>query len=642
MSKYEKELLAGQKTVLNARSRGFAAADSNFANCSCQIKIRFVPGQHISFIEVSLSQQNQIHSHKDLHPRTTKISADIVKLDPSLAVLNQTVEMANVSGVYIKPSVVAATCNDIVIRDGVPESDRIQRELAGAKSKRAMQRLCRRLRGPRTKLTIGDLDALRVSTKAEYRRRLVDDPRSAEHYPRVIGLHRVIDDKDDIAELVLTVSTTALLKFGMNYQHQFTFATDATYKRVTSDYPIVVCGLVTSRGRFQVLSMSMVLKENTKAYCKAFSHLKMETQRISRGTFSPTAGMADAADMITKALYTVFPTIKRLTCYSHMMRAVNLYVRYKCGLKGKGEWFALKRRIQQLSLAHSPVEFREGVDLLVEVYAGNTRLVNYLRRSGGFFDPESWRSKWHRFPYNDIGDVWRPRTNNGLESFNGRIKSDFCSSRILPLPEFLQAMLGVHMQKCSSESRSLSDHDQQDYSGLKSFWTSVDFTRKAGQPETLLISRRMHFVSGVNAAVTGDLCVLSNSTSAVYDIMASSTSMQQRLQEIRKQFPLVYVPVTPEELDLHPSAGGPLCSCEASVIHNHCQHITRAFSELRGYMPKAGDVSTRESTGATVIVAETLPGAKTTRSSARVGRPVASNGLTRPRKPLPALQRHTG
>ena len=72
------------KKAVNPRSRAFEAADSNFENCPCGIKIRFVPGGHISLIEVSLTGSGEIHSHPELHPRTKKISADIVKMDPTL------------------------------------------------------------------------------------------------------------------------------------------------------------------------------------------------------------------------------------------------------------------------------------------------------------------------------------------------------------------------------------------------------------------------------------------------------------------------------------------------------------------------------------------------------------------------------
>lgn len=293
---YRKQVIAGKKMVEKPFRQGFASNAPTFENCTCLLKVTFAPGQFINSVELTLNASGEFHTHGELHPRTTKVSADVVKMDKSLVVHNMITEMASTPAVFIKPSVVTAAVVDKVLSNRHPERERIMDVLAESASERAIQRHCRGMLGKRTQLHIDDLENERKARTRQYRRLVIHDPVSAEHFPRIIGLDASKNASGDLVDMVLTISTTSMLKFAMAHQKVFTFSTDATYKRVTSDYPIIVTGFITNQRRFQLLSMSFVLRENTSSYCKAFTHIKSSVESIFTGqTFSPMYSMGDGA-----------------------------------------------------------------------------------------------------------------------------------------------------------------------------------------------------------------------------------------------------------------------------------------------------------------------------------------------------------
>jgi len=170
--------------------------------------------------------------------------------------------------------------------------------------KRTIQRLCRKFRGDRNRINLEDLEQLKATLRNDYRRLLVRDSYAAEHEPSIVGLYSSVAE-GKLEDLVLTISTSLMLKFEFagEFQHRFTFCCDGTYKRVTCDYPLIVCGMTTYRNHFQVIAASFVLKETTKAYSKVFEHI----QREAPSEFHPSYMMADTASMITAAARRVFP-----------------------------------------------------------------------------------------------------------------------------------------------------------------------------------------------------------------------------------------------------------------------------------------------------------------------------------------------
>ncbi len=131
--------------------------------------------------------------------------------------------------------------------------------------KRTIQRLCRKFRGDRNRINLEDLEQLKATLRSDYRRLLVRDSYAAEHEPRIVGLYSSVAE-GKLEDLVLTIPTSLMLKFEFagEFQHRFTFCCDGTYKRVTCDYPLIVCGMTTYRNHFQVIAISFFRRKRRK------------------------------------------------------------------------------------------------------------------------------------------------------------------------------------------------------------------------------------------------------------------------------------------------------------------------------------------------------------------------------------------
>lgn len=356
------------------------------------------------------------------------------------------------------------------------------------------------------------------------------------------------------------------------------------------------------------------------------------------------------------------------------MRAVNLRARNTCGLKDDPEWFRLKGMIQKLALSNSKAEFASGARAIVQAYSHNPRLAAYLQKRNGFFDAESWRSMWYRSAYGVLDQAWCPRTNNPIESLNSRIKSDFCSGRILPFNDMLQAMLGPHMKKCSTETTHASKQKNQNYLQVHALWANAMALRSV--LKITVVSPNKHFVDMGLTPVNGDLCVVTPTEEDLpmqWAVDPGSFDSAVRVPdevvtELQRKFPLVYLPNELQDIDAHPRSGGPICSCAEFTRLNHCYHICFAYIELRGMRPpnpshactgantfQNGRTNLDEGEGSgagTSHGPSTAPGHDDSPSSTqhqstapatadRVGGPAAKYGLARPRKCKPALTRMT-
>jgi hypothetical protein len=597
--KYRREVESGLRKVKEPFTRGFADRENPFAPCPCELKIKYCPNRYIFSIEISLNEEGGSHTHPDLHPDTKAICSNLIKIDPSLIVHNSMTNVAKIPGTALKPSMMATVCNDEIMASAMVDRPYIQRQLASKKTKRSIQRLCRKLRGERTRLHLGHLQEMKRKCQRDFRRLSIRDPYAAEHEPRIIGLDSKIKDTGELEQLVLTISTSAMLKFACEYQTRFTFCCDGTYKRVTSDYPLIVCGMTTPHNHFQPISISFVLKETTYAYGKVFSHVKNTVPC----EFHPCFAMADAACMIANAMEKEFPRTKILTCYAHMMRAVNKYIRYQCGMRDVRDWIAIRKSIRSLALTHNRFDFQAGVAALAEKYSSNRTFVSYLQKSRGYFDLDNWRSCWRRFPYGSLDSAWTPRTNNALESFNYRIKREVCSNQMLPFPDLLQALLGGIFRKFSTECLlSASQQNMENFASKKkilSAFSAVEFARGGNVYSELGIhSANAETFEGV--------------WTVLLDTAAEDNSN------------LVYLPANMELTYEHPNLGGSFCFCEDFVEKNCCAHVRALLGADN--QPETSEVPIDSPT--------------TREEPIRVGRPTPNNGLTRPRRVLPALHRH--
>ena len=609
-SSYKERVESGRLDVKEPFKQGFAAqyAGTNnefpaslsdgtrrFQNCGCKMKVTFVPGQWINFIQLRLDADGKGHQHGDFHPQTTKVTASIIRADRTLLMHNTLTNLTSNAATMVKPSCVAAGISRAVLDQGHPDNDEIQISLCQEQTKRSIRQHVSAVQGQKTVLNIDELEAQRKDLKRKYRHLLIADRAKGENFPRIIGLDSQVDPQGKLKDMVLTVSTTAMLKFAIEFQDQYCFATDATYKLVTSDYPVVVCGFVTQHRRFQLVSLSFVMRETTESFQKVFEHIKSSAESIcTNRTLCPAFSMADGASAISTSLRHVFRGTHRLTCYAHVLAALRKKARGNFRMKNDQHWFELHRLTKEASMAQSKEEFVSRLErIYIEFSPEYPGLVHYMRTPNGFFDPNSWRSMWYRFSHTSLDQAWCPRTNNPVESFNRRLKSDFCGNLILSFPKLLTAFLETHMIKCSSETLTARQETSQDYMMTKAklknseviprLWKRAMTLHSEGQYKVVLVSRRMHFAPvDLPSGLDGDLLAIADSEQAVREVMESGAG----IRGLKAKFPLVYIPALIEDIDTHPGLGGPVCSCEDNLRLNHCHHVCMVYVIYRGFTPK--------------------------------------------------------
>jgi hypothetical protein len=210
-------------------------------------------------------------------------------------------------------------------------------------------------------------------------------------------------------------------------------------------------------------------------------------------------------------------------------------------MRGSDEWLKVCRSLKKLSLC-TKERFRAGIELLKEEYAENPRFLSYLNKPGGYFDCESWQSCWYRIPYCDLDGAWNPRTNNGLESFNAIVKSQFCDNRILAFPEFIKSILGPIFAKFSTEVALSSSHNKAPAHVEAGPVGAYKF-------EPVAIGPDLYYS---NFGLTFQL------ESGGKWISVSTESGETCL---------VYLSSSPEKRNLSPHKGGCFCSCEGAFIY---------------------------------------------------------------------------
>jgi hypothetical protein len=97
---FKKRLHAGTKTDVNPESRGFAKPDSRFENCGTEMRIHFIPGKPILFIEVRLrDDRGCVHTTHGNPMAGVVVTPALVKLDPTLTTLNELTSTARDIGI---------------------------------------------------------------------------------------------------------------------------------------------------------------------------------------------------------------------------------------------------------------------------------------------------------------------------------------------------------------------------------------------------------------------------------------------------------------------------------------------------------------------------------------------------------------
>jgi hypothetical protein len=570
----------------------------NFEPCPCELKVCYTPG-FIVRIEIRIAPDGRSHTHGDIEDAHVGkgVIRKAIKMDPSLAVHN--ILMDNLSASSRPGTILSSTQQQIIERpNGEVDRAEIIRRLNFCEFKRDLGRACskiRSLRGRRVS-SIENLVDLCKERKQEYREYIRRDPLRAVHFPRIIGFNHSVDANGDLDLICLTISTDRMLKFAAAHGSDMCFSTDVTFKKITSGYHLLTTGFMTNRRHFQLVSVSLIIKENTRAYRTAFRHLTDAIEKLCSKVFSPEFLIADCHASITSSVRAQFPSCQRKVCLAHVLRACRLHFKSKCGID---KFDPIARNICLLARARCRAQFRYWlVAFRQSIPAGPA--LDYVDRKDGFFDVDSWMSRWYDAA-DSLDEIWTPCTNNGCEGTNLRIKELVFQNRILTLSDSLSALLGGELMRFSTEADKHEEESLQRYQDENRLWSQA---RKSDDEIKYLKQEDGYDVYFVNM-----------SENDTYE-----TVMQHNpfYGSIGKKA-IVFLPDHEGfNLNAPPTNAGPYCTCDHYAIKNVCYHIPLIM--LRTNRPY-------------VITEPDCP------PQTNISKPKPSFGLRRPKNPTSALNK---
>ena len=598
--KYMSQIERGVKTANRPLESGFAASSSLFERCPCRLRVAFIPGECVLYIEVSLNDQFTTHNHGELHLNTRSISAYFIQVDPTMFIYNVISEFCQHHTFYNTSPILSRITTEIHRQ----RRGELFAVIGTRQFRSRLQKLMRVYRG-HTRFDISGLYEMKKSNRRKYREALRNFPEGARHFPQIIGLSHAHNSDGELVELVVTISTDSLLEHAFQNAKISTFCTDCTFKRVQSGHPILTMGCVSDTREYILTSISIVLRESSFSYKNSFSHTK-GVITDSYGPFEPEFLLGDAAAAITHGATRIFPLTKRLVCYAHMKKQVKLTVRYKCSVTNT-DWYELREHLTILARAKSESQFAHWLDCLVRLYSNNERLVEYLKKSRGYFDVDSWRSKWYWGSYSMAEQLWGPRTNNAQESFNSRLKSGPFQNRIVPFADALNILTGSEIGRFSCESIRTKHLD---YFVHPQLWRAADSCTESLE----LIQQNKHLL---NASLDGSGDIYFCST--LSGVQFSENEKTDLISGLYDPFlpkyrgSVLFIPHSQDKLNSSPPEGGPICTCDKYVTQNMCYHVCLAWKRLKNFQPSL---------------------------TRRVGTPLRAFGATRPRtNSTPALHR---
>ena len=604
--KYLASLEKGVKACENPRSRGLAKQDAEFNLCNCRVRVHVSPTHFVGPVFVSVDQGNdgvwRTHTHG---PSDSGFcNAAIASLDPSLYIHNAVVRAASADPVSSTNRIIAKVGHDIIASK--PEQFSAWMNKLNASKDEIRRLVCSVRSYTRKPLTVRDLETLRDHLDEEYFKQVTTCYSLAQHLPRIIGITvKGDDDMEKLEELAITFSTNTLLRRAARCR---TLLVDATFKVTTAGFPLIACGTSDSVHGFRLISVSLVLGETTKSYSRVFEHLMHKVREVTGIPFNPECVMADAASSITSSMrkFSRLPT--RLVCYFHVKQAIRKYFKYTARMEDENSLIGrFLRDVDILSHSFSVGRFEYILQLIKQKYGIHSKIIRYLDRKDGFFDTTGNYYRWFWIP-DRIESAWDPTTNNAVESFNNKIKTDLLSKKIKPLQ---QVIFFLSEDLLSSYSADNDDEvlNKQSYRSNAQILKAASATGVFAQ-----LLEKFHFILG-----TWD-----GTTYAVADHDISESDLKKKGMDMfnnhdnpltnKENVYLTFIPDDANLLDANPGQGGPICSCSEYRKGNSCKHILALFI----------------STGKFRIEHEL-----------RIGQSTRANGRTKPKETRPALVRLT-
>ena len=102
---------------------------------------------------------------------------------------------------------------------------------------------------------------------------------------------------------------------------------DATYNITIQGFPILMCGSTDKDQQFHPFCLVISKFEDSQDYSYMFKTLKDLVLEVFDYVYDPTILVADSAHSITHGFESVYPLLKRVVCWVHMIRAIDHHLK---------------------------------------------------------------------------------------------------------------------------------------------------------------------------------------------------------------------------------------------------------------------------------------------------------------------------
>lgn len=256
--------------------------------------------------------------------------------------------------------------------------------------------------------------------------------------------------EEDQVWFAVLFTTQRLLRNGVNSK---VIQADSTYKILYEGYPIQLFGTSDINNAFHLIAFGFSSNENQDTYELGFSAIRDGMFELLHEEAKFAVLVSDAAMAIKNAFNSVFPDRKTITCWFHVKKNI----REKLANNDNRE--AIIEDINKLQLCDHGHLFNKASRLFVNKWLDvENDFIMYFGRQ--------WLSH-HNQLWFEGAESFVPKTNNGLESTNGRLKSDFFHREKFTLPAFKSKIITV-VQTFSCEYRD----------GLKKIETETSFAKE--------------------------------------------------------------------------------------------------------------------------------------------------------------------
>lgn len=229
------------------------------------------------------------------------------------------------------------------------------------------------------------------------------------------------------------ITTRRLLEMSANSKN---LHADATYKVTTEKLPLIVVGSTDMNRTFHLIGLTITSNETAEDYRFTFQSVVTGIYKVTGKEYVPETMVSDADPAIHKGNRMCFgdKAVFIIMCYAHVMSNVEKKYTYNRN-ENKQQ---MMDDLRKLHLSPDERQFKIGAGLFVKKWKDDEPAA-VKKINGSFF-----RKCFNWF----IGAYPRvPKTNNGLERFNGSVKIFQTQFERKPLKQFNKLAMKIVQQR---------------------------------------------------------------------------------------------------------------------------------------------------------------------------------------------------